>query len=198
MTRKLLTLVTVLGVCSLLALEAGASPYFRFMGMRRDPATGEMNLHPTVGNGFSVDPSSPKESAGISDLAIITHDTADGTLMPKVFQPYVPPFAWSPLTVWYGGSFRGQLNGGFGTSFNVAPAIANLLMSKVDGASSPWLIALKTAMTAESGKQLRLGYGFSGNMISDGRFNSLNAAFPGNGFSEVVGRASRIMVGIAY
>lgn len=195
--KKLHALVVVLGMCTLLASEASAGPYFRFMGMKRDEA-GKLRLHPTVGSGFNVDPRSPMDTAGITDLSIFTHDTADGSLIPGPVREYIPPFAWSPLLVWYGGSFRGELNGGFGTSYNVSPAIATWAMGRIGDSSKPWLRAIKTAMLAEQGKQFRIGVNFGGQVLKDGEFRSLKDAFPGQGFFDIMGRNAKISVGLAY
>lgn len=82
----------------LLALPAGASPYFRLI----DPA----HPHPVVG--ALVDPSDPGQSQATTLLPIVTHKPADGCLIPNLCE------TWSPLAI------GGAINAGKAT-FIVAP-----------------------------------------------------------------------------
>jgi hypothetical protein len=183
----------ILGLLALAAAPAGANPYFRFMGMK------DGTLHPTVGAGISINPNDLSDSVAVpSDLAIITHSVDDGTIIPDALQKYFPPTAWTPFSIWYGGSLSGKAVGGYGTSLNVSPAISALLLSKVSSASSGWAGALKKALDGSSSTQIRLGYALSGTMLDSGKVLPVKDMFPGQGLPDIIKRGSRLMVGAAW
>lgn len=171
-----------------LGTQAQASPYFRLI----DPS------HPHFGAGFLISPKDPTNTAGITDLAIITHSTADGTIIPATWQTIIPPESWVPFQIGFGGSFKGEAVVAPGTSANIAPIIASLTLRGVDQNSAGWARAVKTALMGTSGGGVRLGGSLAGVMVREGHFQSFKAAFPGQGFAEIVSNSARIDVGYAW
>lgn len=172
----------------LLASSAQASPYFRLI----DPT------HPRFGAGFLVSPKVPTETMAITDLALITHSTEDGTIVPESWQTFIPPESWTPLQLGFGGSFNGTLTIAPGMSANVAPILAALLLHGVSHSSSGAAQAVKTAMEGRDSGGFRLGGALAGVLLRDGQFQSAKAAFPGQGFLDIVGNAARVNVGYSW
>lgn len=164
-----------------------ASPYLRLF----DPA------HPQVGAGLLISPKTPSRTLAVTDIALVTHSTADGTIIPESWQPFLPPMAWG-LQLGVGGSFTGEATIAPGLSANLAPALAALALSKVDGQSAAWAQALKTALSGSSQGQLRIGGALAGIVAKEGHFQSAKAAFPGRGVGEILGNAARVDVGYAW
>src|SRR5438552_3585414 len=81
-----------------LARSGWAGPYFHLI----DPA------HMQMSAGFLISPKTPSNTAGVTDLAIVTHSSADGTVVPEKWQSVLPPESWVPLQVGFGGSFKGE------------------------------------------------------------------------------------------
>lgn len=165
-----------------------AGSYFRLI----DPA------HPQIGAGLLISPKAPLETVAVTDLALITHSTADGTIIPESWRSVLPPESWVPLQVGFGGSFAGEATIAPGTSANLSPVIAAMLLRGVDSNSSGWAKALKTALSGNGQGQIRLGGALAGVVVRQGAFQSAKAAFPGQGALDIIGRAARVNVGYAW
>lgn len=172
----------------LLAAPAAASPYFRPIDLR----------HPQVGAGFLIAPKSPLDTEAVTDVAIITHSTRDGSIIPAAWQSFLPPESWVPLQLGLGGSLRGNATAEAGTSANLAPQLAALALRGVDQASSGFLAAVKTALTGSGQGSVRIGVSLAGQLVRDGVWQSPRAMFPGQGFAEIVGNSARLNVGAAW
>ncbi len=123
-----------------LAAPSIASPYFRPLDIS----------HPQVSAGAIWSTSQLNQSVGVTDLAIITHSPADGSIIPGSWRSVMPPEDWVPLQLGAGGSFTGNAVINAGTSLNVAPQVAALVLRGVSASSSPWLVAVKSAFTGAS------------------------------------------------
>lgn len=172
----------------LLSMSASANPYFRPI----DPN------HPQVGAGFLISPKDPIKTMAVSDLALITHSTKDGTIIPDSWQGIIPPESWVPLQVGLGGSFSGSATIAPGASANLAPIIAANLLRGVDHSSSGAAQAVKTALVGSGQGYVRLGGALAGDIVNEGHFQSLKAAFPGRGVGEIFGNAARIDFGYSW
>lgn len=137
-------------------------------------------------------------SGGMTDFALITHSTADGTIVPAGWQQYLPPEDWSPLAIGIGGSVHGNLALDGNMSFNLAPQLANAILGNVNSSSSVWLQALKSAMAGQGSGKLRFGWAEVGNVIQDGKLQPLSDAYPGHGPFPILGNAGRIEIGYSW
>ncbi len=176
------------GVLTLLPAAANARPYFRLM----DPS------HLNVGAGFLISPKDPASTIAITDLTLVTHSVEDGTIIPESWRSVFPPVAWTPLQVGFGGSLRGEAVIAVGTSANVAPSVAALLMRGVDGQSSGAAKAVKAALNGSGPGQVRLGASLACSATRGGVFQSAKQACPGQGLLDIVGNSARASVGFAW
>jgi hypothetical protein len=120
----------LLAILMLAAAQAGATPYFRLI----KPG----NIQPSVGALYTV--SDLKKTNTVTDIAIITHSTADGSLIPVAWQKWVAPEAWTPLQIGGGyGAGNAVLN--FGCSTNVLPELSLLTVRLIDAIGSPVALA---------------------------------------------------------
>lgn len=125
---------------------AFAAPYFRPI----DPAA------PQIGARLLLDPRAIKNSAGVSDIALVTHSTADGSIIPGAWRGIIAPEDWTPLEIGGGGSFSGNGIIDAGASANIAPQLAGIL-AKV-GCSGAACLAIQSVMNSNYAKS---GLGFS-------------------------------------
>lgn len=154
--------------------------------------------HLVIGGGFLLSPKALDKTYGVTDLALITHSPADGTLLPGFIQKYMPPVAWVPLHAGFGGSFRNEVIFDLGTSLNVSPAMAALLMKGIGTSSQPWLQAVKKAFECSGDVSIRIGGSLGGHLVKDGVFQSAKEFFPGQGVGEILGNASMLNFGVAW
>lgn len=180
--------IAIAALACLLSQAVQAAPYFRLI----DPS------HPIIGAGLLIAPKDPLNTVAITDLALITHSTADGTIIPKSWQQILPPESWVPLQIGFGGSLRGDAVIAPGTSANIAPVLAAALLHGVDSNSAGWARAFKSALTGQGPGQLRLGGAMQGSLVKGGVFQSAKEMFPGRGIGEILGNAARIDVGYAW
>lgn len=152
-----------------------------------------------------VDPNGNQPNVAVTDIAIFTHSTEDGSIIPASWQAYVPPENWSPLELGGGGSakvYAGHLSGSavlhIGSSVNLAPQLGALFLAKVDKTSAPALQAVKNAMLGVGGSGVRLGGGLGGTVVKDGVFQSVKEAFPGQGVVDIVKKSGRLTVGYSW
>lgn len=165
-----------------------ASPYFRLLDLS----------HPQVGAGFLIAPKDPLSSIAVTELALLTHSAADGSIVPASWQSVLPPESWVPLQAGFGGSFNGELTLEAGSSANIAPVVGSLLLRGVDQNSSGWAAAIKSALVGSPDGGIRLGGALAGITVKNGVFQSAKEAFPGQGFLEIVSNAARVDFGYAW
>jgi len=146
--KKTISLVLVsLGLLECAAFSH-ASPYFRPIDIS----------HPQVSAGAIFSASGIKQSVGVTDLALITHSTADGSIIPASLKKYLAPEDWVPLQIGAGGSFTGSAIVNVGASINIAPQIASLAISALGKSGSASAKALQTALESpQSGLSFAFG-----------------------------------------
>lgn len=154
--------------------------------------------HLVIGAGFLIAPKTPLQTSSVVDLALITHSTQDGTIIPQSWQDWLPPESWVPLQVGFGGSFAGDAVGAIGTSANIAPIVASTLLHGVDKSSSGAAQAVKTALAGSDNGGIRLGGEVAGQICKGGTLQSAKEAFPGRGIGEILGNAARVDFGYAW
>jgi hypothetical protein len=172
---------------ALLAASSHATPYARPFDAK--------NIHQSAGCGFDTTGNSPM--ACTTDIAILTHDTSDGSIIPWAWQPLLPPEDWA-VSVGGGGSIKGEAVINASATSNVAPQLASLALKGITNSSPAWAQDVKTFAEGTGALQLRLGIGFYGNAVVQGHFQSFAAAFPGRGIGDILNRAKRLEVGVAW
>ena len=177
-----------LPLCALPPAKPVSHPYFRPL----DPAHIQQSL------GMLYDPSGVNNSAGVTDIALITHSTKDGSIIPESWQGILPPENWSPLSIGFGGSLRGDAIVGLGASINVAPQLGALALRGVDENSPEWAKAIKNAFLGNGNGSIRIGWAEVGTVVKAGVFQSGKEAFPGQGPLDILRRAGRVEVGWAW
>jgi len=140
------------GLGALLALGLAkmghASPYLRPIDIS----------HPQVSAGAIFSASGIKQSVGVTDLALITHSTADGSIIPASLQKWIAPEDWVPLQLGAGGSFSGSAIVNVGSSVNIAPQIAALAIKALGKSSSPSAKSLQAVLSSpQSGLSFAFG-----------------------------------------
>lgn len=165
-----------------------ASPYFRRISAD--------NIQQSAG--FLYDPRGIESTVGVSEVALITHSTRDGSLIPREWWSWIPPEDWSPLAIGGGGSLEGNAVIDASASVNLAPQIGALLLKGVTSTSPRWLQVTKGALLGSSVGKVRIGWAAAGNVVRDGVFQSFKEAFPGRGPIGILREASRIEVGYCW
>ena len=168
--------------------KAEDQKYFRLMDIS----------HPQMGAGVNFSLVDPGRTSATTDIALVTHSVKDGTIIPASIQPYYPPVAWTPLQLGLGGSFAGDFVGTIGTSGNLSPTLAAIMLRGVSKSSNPALQALKSALEGSSSGIIRLGFVFQGEIVRGGQFQSFQAMFPGEGFGDILYNALRLNTGLAW
>jgi hypothetical protein len=143
----------------------------------------------------------------VTTVALITHSTADGTIVPPKLQALgISPEDWVPLEVGFGGSAKitgGHLSGNaittFGTAGNACPLVLGWAVKNI-GDSAPLPLQIVKAAILGDGTdyaKLRIGYVFQGQAISDGVFQSAKEMFPGRGVLDIANRAGRFELSVS-
>ncbi len=132
-----------------LAVPSFASPYFRPLDI----------AHPQISAGAIWSTSQLNQSVGVTDIAIITHSPSDGSIIPASLRSIIAPEDWVPLQIGAGGSFTGNAVINAGTSLNLAPQVAALLLKGVSASSSPILGAVKNALSGNTASGLTFAAG---------------------------------------
>lgn len=143
----------------------------------------------------------------LTDLGIITHSSADGSVIPASWQKLgISAEDWVPLQVGAGGSAKivgGRLTGNavvaFGTAGNVAPMVLGWAVSNI-GPSAPAALQIAKAAIVGDGTdyvKLRIGYVFQGQAISGGTLQSAKEAFPGRGVLDIANKSGRLELSVA-
>jgi hypothetical protein len=99
-------------VALLLSAPAVAAPYFRVLDLSR----------PQISAGAFIDPTDPGNSSVGSMLAVVSHSTRDGCLLPSVTCE-----DWVPLSVGFAEK-NGKAIFAVGPSINLAPLAKSLLL----------------------------------------------------------------------
>ncbi len=171
-----------------LSVPSHAAPYFRLM----DPS----HIHQSAA--LLLDPNGVQPSVAVTDIAIITHSTADGSIMPVSCRATLcPPEDWVPLEIGGGGSLHAAVLH-IGASVNVAPQLGALAFKSVSTSSPGWLQSVKAAALGQNGNGFRLGGGLLGNIVKDGVVQSAKETFPGQGVLDIIKQSGRISVGYSW
>lgn len=134
--------LSLLIISLFLSSPAFCSPYFRFAGSEsKGPFSGGWDVDAGDISAFSNG-----EQYGVTDVALITHSTKDGTIIPQSWQKYIAPEDWVPLQIGGGGSFQGSAIINFGSSVNLAPQVFTPLFNAL-GSSKPWVNQLRSVLT---------------------------------------------------
>lgn len=183
----LVSLIVALAAVAPRASFAGA--YFRGF----DPN----NIHQSAG--FLLDTHANGDPvAGVTDIALITHSTADGSIIPVTLQKWLPPENWSPLSVGAGANFKVDGVIDLGSSINVAPQIGALFLAAVDSSSAPWLQAVKGSLLGNLPLQTRIGYAEVLRVARAGTILPPDQMLPGRGLGDILNRAGRVNLGVAW
>ena len=127
---------------------ANASPYFRPLD----------TTHPQISAGAIFSAQGIRQSVGVTDLALITHSTADGSIIPASLQKWIAPEDWVPLQIGAGGSFSGSAIINLGASVNIAPQIASLAIEGLGKSNSSAARALEAVLSSpQSGLSFAFG-----------------------------------------
>lgn len=181
-------LVVLLG-CTLSCKNLYASPYFRLI----DPS------HPIVSAGVLFDPKDIMNTGVITNIALVTHSTRDGTIVPDKYQGILAPEDWVPVQVG-GGYAAGNGVISAGTSVNLAPAVASALLRKVNASSSPILQGAKQALSCgySTASGSNIGFAFGPTLVAfpirNGVILPINKWTDGSGFGRIVNNALRWQV----
>jgi len=181
--------IIIAAVLLLVAVPSHAA-YFRVLGFGAPVQQSLSTL---------LDPFGLKDSAAVTDLALITHSTADGTIMPAFCQAnWCPPESWSPLAIGAGADLKGNKVINVDTTVNLAPQLATLILNKVGAGSPSWLQVVKSGLAGTSAARVRIGWGELGYATRNGVFQSAKEAFPGAGALDILRQAGRVDIGVAW
>lgn len=189
--KKLLVILLALSPISVSAQNAnGSNPYFQVIGFGAPIKQSVSTL---------LDPNQVKENVAVTDIALITHSSTAGTIMPSFCRDtWCPPESWSPLAIGGGADASGNKVINIDSTVNLSPQLAALILLKVTSSSPAWLRVIKDSMMGNSPVNLRIGWGELGYATKNGVFQSAKEAFPGAGAVEILKNAGRIDVGLAW
>lgn len=155
-----------------------ASPYFRFVNWS----------HPILSAGILIDQNHPAHITGVTDVALITHSTADGTLIPLSWQGIVPPEDWVPLQ--FGGGYgggKGIIN--TGTSLNMAPPLTAILLGHLK--PSGFKDALMSGFSGSGNSIFAFGPSLVATPVVDGTLLPINQWIVGRGIGAILNNSLR-------
>jgi hypothetical protein len=173
---------------------AEASPYLRPIDINH-PQTGAVSLYRVRDRSFL---------AGVADLALVTHSNADGSLVPTPLQKYIAPEPWVPLQIGFGGSVTKNAYIHLGTSYNVGAQLASSIIKLTGTSANPTARAvtdfLGDGLVLSGGSTLGFaaGVGLAGQIVEDGHFQNVRAAFPGCGPGAILENAAAYSLGLAW
>jgi len=191
--KKMLTLLAVIFMAK---ASAQATPYFRLMDVHH-VQTDAITL-------FAVNDS--RFVGAVTDVALITHVNADGSLIPQKLQDIgLIPEPWVPLQVGLGGDIHTNALIHMGSSVNVSAFVAGSAIKICGGIKNPTAKAIADFMTTglDLGQEYGVvgfsaGIGVAGNIVNNGHFQSAKAMFPGQGIGEILKNASTYSLGLAW
>ena len=128
------------------------------------------------------------------DLAPLTHEGKDGTLIPDSWQNWLHPIDWA-MMVGAGGN-SANLKVTVGWSFNALPSVSTFILGRLGSTQNPGLEAFKRAL--DGGVELpgnlnlgfALGYRLAPQLIDEGHWQSFRAMFPNAGLGPNLFHAS--------
>ncbi len=175
---------------------ASASPYLRYIG----------------GQGYEWQTSSvahwqfsDASFRGMTqDVPLLTHSTADGTMVPEVLRKYVAPAAWVPLQVGFGGSMSNRAIIHVGTSYNASAQLAHAASAALKNRECPAtksvLSVIEKGMALPGGSTVGFaaGAGLLPEIVKEGQFQSLAGMFPGEGLGEILKNVSGLSLALAW
>jgi hypothetical protein len=140
---------------------------------------------------------------GVTDLAVITHDTADGTIIPEKLQGLLPPAAWTPLKVGVGGSLSNRVVIDIGMSYNVGATLATSIIKICGLTENPTAVTIRDLMvkgldTGKGDLGFELGIGVGGDLVSEGHFQSFKNMFPGEGIKDILHSSAKYSIGLTF
>ena len=173
---------------------ASANPYFRLLDTNHIQADA-LSLYRVSDFSFV---------GAVTDIAIITHSTADGTIMPKFLQDRgIAPEPWVPLQIGVGGSVTGNLRGHIGSSFNVSQFAAQSIIGFCG--INPSGTGKQVADFFGQGLNLggstlgfAAGIGIDAQIISEGHFQSFRGMFPYRGLGANLYNNADYSLGLAW
>lgn len=143
---------------------AKSHPYFRFLGK------GNWN----VGEGASFSAKGLAQTQNVTMLAIITHSTADGSILPQAWVDAGWADAWTPLSVGFGFG-GGSTDARLGCSANVSPTARNLAIKGLGFLHSPTAKGLKELFESmPDNLTFAFGPGLGAQIIHNGVIQPLN------------------------
>jgi len=197
MTKFLLLLLVLITPAASAQVFAPAGKegvhYFRFIDVKH-PRTATQEL-------FDIDLSL---YGSLVDVALITHDTIDGTVIPTSMQKYLPPSAWVPFQVGAGGSLSGRLILHAGMSYNVGSLLATSVIGVAGMSSSPTGINIKKffseglSIPGVGDAGFYAGVGIAGAIVQEGHFQGIQAMFPGQGIGPILNNAAKYSLGVTF
>lgn len=189
--KKIMWLVVMLGFSS---GGAWANPYLRLFDTHA--------IQQSVS--LDIDPTGRKSNSVLTDIAVVTHSTADGTIMPAFCRSSWCPPEDHAFTLGGGGNVgftNGKLQGNsvisVGWTANVAPQLLGWAVMGIGNSSAPWLQAVKSQILSSNGNGIRLGGGLDGNLVNNGTF-IWKQILPGQGLGEIIKNAWRIKIGYRW
>ena len=155
---------TLLAVLLCLPCCVGASPYFRPVG------SGNWN----VGDGVSFSAKSLAQTQNVTMLALITHSTKDGSILPQSMVDAGWADAWTPLSVGFAEG-NGTTAARFGCSANLSPT-ATALIKKIIYQASPYYAGKYQALITAMPENLTFAFGpgLGLDVIQGGHFAPIN------------------------
>jgi len=190
MKRSILAVVLLFSFRSL----AAAASYFRPIDIHR-PQMAAVTL---------LNVSDRALYGSLVDVALITHSTVDGTIIPAFLREYVPPAAWTPLQLGVGGSLSGNMLMHIGSSYNIGAALATSIIRIAGQSATPAgkgiaaLFSDGLALGGAGTAGFYMGIGIAGMPVVDGHFQSLPAMFPGQGIGPLLQNASKYSLGLTF
>lgn len=199
MTKMLLSLVVLLA-CSLPtmaqdpAVPVPAKKYFRPM----DPAhiqQDAIGLYAVRDRSFL---------GGVTDIALLTHSSKDGSIIPERLQEWIAPENWVPLQIGFGGDITKNALMHVGASYNVGGQLAHFIV-KATGSSETGVgkginQVFQDGLTLPNGSNIgfALGLGLAASVVKEGHFQSVMAMFPGQGLGPILTGASCYSLGARW
>ncbi len=139
-------------------------PYFRFLGQRNW----------NVGEGPSFSAKGLAQTQNVTMLALITHSTADGSILPQSWVDAGLADSWTPLSVGFGFG-GGTTDVRLGCSANVSPMARNLIIKSLGYMHGPTARSLEGLFKAmPDNLTFAFGPGLGAQVIRNGVFQPIN------------------------
>jgi hypothetical protein len=148
-------------------------------------------------------PSNRFPAAGVTDVCVAPHSTADGSIIPQSLWKWLPPEDFCAFEVGAGGQWSPQQHGNAvvdaGLSVNVAPQVLGWTTAAITPSSERWLQVYKGAVTAAPGSNvnIRLGVGEEAHVVNGGLI-AVNQMLPGRGIGDILNKNLVLKAGVAW